>query len=136
MKKIEGPGGTPGGFGMFVIGLMMSIIGFYLLSRNVIIHSGFSGYFYGVPFGLTLLPLIFGIGFLFFNGRSWIGWLLLVSGVGIIIAEVVMSMRMYIKPLNLYEVIIIFILAAGGIGTMARSFFSVGRAAPAQEPQQ
>jgi hypothetical protein len=37
-------------------------------------------------FGLSLLPLLFGIGLLFFNGRSILGWLLLLIGAAIIFA--------------------------------------------------
>ena len=53
-------GGTRGGFGMFVVGLGMTIAGLYLLFRQVDVHGGY--FHWGSvgndrSFGLTLLPL-------------------------------------------------------------------------------
>ena len=79
-QKWEGAGGTPGGVGQFLVGLGMAVAGAYLLASSVIVSSGFwtvRGY---NAFGLSLLPLSFGIGLLFFNGRSKVGWLLLFVG--------------------------------------------------------
>ncbi len=44
-------------------------------------------------FGLSLIPLVFGIGILFFNGKSIIGWLLLVIGVVIIFTGILMNLQ-------------------------------------------
>lgn len=45
--------------------------------------------FYGEStFGITLIPMLIGVGLLFFNGRSIPGWLLAVSGVLFIFAGI------------------------------------------------
>jgi len=58
----------------------MAIAGGYLLTNQVTVTSNswhIGGY---NAFGLSLIPLILGIGILFFNGHSPIGWLLTFAG--------------------------------------------------------
>ncbi|HET9315627.1 MAG TPA: hypothetical protein VFQ51_08555, partial [Vicinamibacteria bacterium] len=71
---MEGAGGTKGGFGQFFAGLAMAIAGGYLLTTQVTVTSGFWSYFGAHTFGLTLLPMVIGLGLLFFDGSSGVGW--------------------------------------------------------------
>ena len=60
--RIRGAGGTPGGIGEFFLGLAMVIAGAYLLTNRILVVSSFwsmGGY---SAFGLSLIPLIIGIG--------------------------------------------------------------------------
>ena len=81
-SKFEGPGGTPGELGEVVVGLLMMAIGVYIVFDHVTVHTSFWRFFGspGTSFGLTLIPLLGGIGVLFFNGRSVLGWILLIAG--------------------------------------------------------
>jgi hypothetical protein len=91
----RGAGGTPGGIGSFLVGCAMSVVGAYLLTQRIAVGSGpwmLWGY---STFGLSLLPLLVGVGMLFFNGRSRIGWGLLGAGLLIILAGVVANMQIY-----------------------------------------
>ena len=75
-RPSRGAGGTPGGIGTFFLGLIMIVAGGYLLTDQVMVTSGawrWGGY---NAFGLSLLPLLLGVGLLFVNGRSLAGWLL------------------------------------------------------------
>ena len=78
----SGPGGTSGGVAEFLIGLAMLIAGVYLFLDSVQVISDFYSLFgFGTgSFGLSLLPLFVGVAFLFFDGRSKVGWLLTVGG--------------------------------------------------------
>jgi uncharacterized protein len=117
----RGAGGTPGGVGQFLLGLAMAVAGAYILTNRVTVSGGywtFGGY---NAFGLSLLPLVFGIGFLFFNGRSKTGWLLLFVGAVIVVAGVLMNLHIYFQPTSLFNTIVMFLLLAGGIGLVARS---------------
>ena len=40
-KRFEGPGGTPGGMGEFLLGIVLSAIGIYLLFDRVTVHTSF-----------------------------------------------------------------------------------------------
>lgn len=121
---IRNPGGTPGGIAEFLIGLAMTVAGAYLLTNRVTVTSGFWGLWGYNSFGLSLLPLIAGIGILFFNGKSIIGWLLLFVGVVIIFAAIIMNLQIYFQPTSLFNTILMLALLAGGIGLIARSLRS------------
>ena len=118
---MNGAGGTTGGIGHFFVGLAMAVAGAYLLTNQVTVSSGFWGYFGPHTFGLTLLPLVFGIGLLFFDGRSVIGWALTIGGAVIIFVGILVNLRIYFEPTSLYNTIIMLVLLAGGIGLVARS---------------
>ena len=68
-----------------------------------------------------LLPLVFGIGMLFFDGKSVIGWVLTVGGAVIIFVGILVNLQIYFQPTSLYNTIVMLVLLAGGIGLVARS---------------
>ena len=121
-KRFEGPGGTPGGLGMFLFGLVLAIAGGYLIMNQVQVTSGYWAWWGPNTFGLTLIPLIIGIGWLFFNGKSMIGWLLAGGGLVIILTGVIANLGIYFLHTSLFNVILMFTLFAGGLGLIARSF--------------
>ena len=122
------PGGTPGGLGMFLLGLAMSIAGAYLIMDQVQVTSGYWSWWGTNTFGLTLLPLVVGIGFLFFNGKSIVGWLLAGGGAVVIFVGVLANLQVYFRQTSLYNVIIMLVLFAGGLGLMARAVSRAGKA--------
>ena len=109
---IKGAGGNPGGLWMFFGGLAMVVVGGYLLLNQVEVHSGFWSWWGGQTFGLTLLPLLVGIGFLFFDGKSVPGWILTVAGSLIILAGIIVNLRIYFQPTSLYNTLIMLVLIA------------------------
>ncbi len=117
------PGGTPGGAGSFFAGLAMMALGVYLVFNRVTVHTSF-WCFAGAPrtsFGLTLLPLLVGVGFLARNGRSFLGWLLAAAGLALILVGVLMNLDIYFQPTSLWMTIVMFGLIAGGLGLFARA---------------
>ena len=80
---IKGAGGTPGGIMTFLLGLVMACGGFYLLFNAIVVRASFGlGYRvysfggYGVTSGMIMIPFLFGVGMIFYNARSSLGWLL------------------------------------------------------------
>jgi hypothetical protein len=117
----RGAGGTSGGIGAFVIGVLMVVAGGYLLLNQVQVTTGYWTFGGQGSFGLSLLPLLAGIGFLFFDGRSLVGWLLTAAGAVIILAGVLMHMDVYFRQTSLFNTIVMLGLLFGGIGLVARS---------------
>jgi hypothetical protein len=117
----RGPGGTPGGLGEFLLGLVMSVAGGYLLTSQVTVTGGFWNLWGYDTFGLTFVPLIFGIGFLFFNAKSVAGWLLTLAGAVIILAGIISNLRIFFQPTSLFNTLVMLVLLAGGLGLIARS---------------
>jgi hypothetical protein len=115
------PGGTPGGLGMFLFGLALSIAGGYLIMNQVQVASAYWTWWGTNTFGLTLIPLIIGVGLLFFNGKSIPGWLLAGGGAVIIFVGIIANLQIYFRQTSLYNLILLLVLFAGGLGLMARS---------------
>jgi hypothetical protein len=118
---VRGAGGTEGGVGLFLVGLAMAVGGAYLLTQQVMVTTGFWGWFGPSTFGLSLLPLIVGIGILFFDGRSVLGWALAAGGAVIIFLGILMNLRVYFAPTSLFNTLVMLALLAGGLGLVARS---------------
>jgi hypothetical protein len=123
-ERLRGAGGTPGGLGEFLVGLAMAVAGGYWLTSNVTVSSGFWHLWGYNTFGMTLVPLIFGIGLLFFNGKSKVGWLLLFVGSVIILAGILMNLQIYFLSTSLFNTIVMLVLLFGGIGLIARALRS------------
>src|SRR5215212_4792690 len=123
-ERLHGAGGTSGGIGMFLIGLGMAIAGGWLLTNQVTVTSSswHLGSFNG--FGLSLIPLVLGIGMLFFNGKSIPGWLLTFAGAVIIFVGILTNLDIYFRPTSLFNTLIMLVLLAGGIALVARSLRS------------
>ena len=121
MQKINGAGGTSGGIGTFIIGAVMIVAGGFLFMNHVQVGQSFWNFFGRNTQGLVLIPLIAGIAFLFFNGKSIIGWILTIGGALIIFLGVIVSLRLYFPQTSLFNLIIMLVLLLGGIGLVLRS---------------
>jgi len=124
-EKWKGAGGTPGGVKHFVVGLVMAIIGGYLLLNQVVVNSGFWALFSFNSFGIALLPFLFGVAFLFYNGKSIIGWILTAGGFLIILAGIIANLHIYFMPTSLFNTLIMLVLLVGGVGLILRSLQSI-----------
>ncbi len=131
---MKGAGGTTGGLGLFFAGAAMVIAGLYLLLTHVIVSSG-GWHVYGYnAFGLSLFPLLVGVGALFFDGRSVLGWGLTMVGALIIVVGLVANLGVYFRPTSLFDTLVMLVLVAGGIGLVARSVKAMPE--PGAEPQR
>ncbi|MDB6152687.1 MAG: hypothetical protein JWL90_1140, partial [Chthoniobacteraceae bacterium] len=97
-KPREGAGGTPGGSGTFFVGFLMMSMGWYWILKSITVTHGFSLglslYYFdtlGVSLtsGMVLIPLIFGVGIIFFNARNLLGWLLAIGSLAALLFGVI-----------------------------------------------
>lgn len=140
-NKWAGAGGTPGGIGLFLLGFAMAAAGGWLLTNQVTVSSNYFASGFLVPvinyhlnaFGLSLVPFICGIGFLFYNGKSVAGWLLTIAGLVIILAGILMSLHIYFQPTSLFNTLLMLVLLFGGLGLILRSLKAVP-ATPGETP--
>jgi hypothetical protein len=125
---IRNVGGTPGGTRTFLLGIVMVVIGGYLLFNQVQVHSG-QGFWgsswgfgnYGTNFGITMIPLLLGIGILFSNGKSIIGKVLTGVGALMIVIGIITSLDIHFRQTSLLNTLIMLICLVGGIGLVVRS---------------
>ena len=118
---MRGAGGTPGGIGVFFLGLAMVVVGAYLLLTRVTVGSGAWLLWGYSAFGMSLLPLLIGVGWLFFDGKSLGGWILTALGALIIFAGIIANMHIYFAATSLFDTLVMLALLAGGLGLIARS---------------
>jgi len=135
-KQKFGAGGTPGGIGAFLLGFAFACAGSWLLTDQVVVSGDYFGSGFMLPivnhrmnsFGLSLIPFIIRIGFLFFDGKSLLGWLLTIADLVIILAGILMSLHIYFRPTTLFNTLIMLVLLFGGLGLIIRSLKSTRRA--------
>ena len=114
-------GGTSGGLGEFIIGLIMACVGGYLISNQVTVGGGYWDFYGGNTFGVTLIPMLLGIAILFYNGKNPIGWLLTVAGALFILAGVIAHLHVYFQPTTLFNTTVMLVLLVGGLGLIAKA---------------
>ena len=102
----------------------MSVAGGWLISNQVMVHGSFNLFgsiFGGGGFGLTMLPLLVGVGMLFFNGKSFAAWLVTFAGIAIVLAAVLMNLQIWWRPTSLFNTVLMWGLLAAGLGMIFRS---------------
>ena len=117
----RGAGGTPGGLGEFFAGAALAVAGAYLLMQQVTVTSGFWHLWGMSAFGLSLLPLLLGVGLLFYDGRSVAGWALTGGGALIIVVGIIANLQVFFRPTSLFNTLVMLGLLAAGLGLVARS---------------
>lgn len=129
---MKGAGGTDGGIGQFFVGFVMMSGGFYMLLNSIMVRSTFGlgmqlygfnalGGNYNLTTGMVLIPFIFGVGFIFYNSRNPLGWLLSIGSLTALIFGVIASIQFTFRTMSAFELIVILVLAIGGLGLFLRS---------------
>jgi hypothetical protein len=128
MMDFRNVGGSPGGTKTFLFGIIMAVAGGYLFLQQVTVNGGYYHWAngYGRSFGITLIPLLLGIGVLFFNGRSIIGWVLTGGASLVIVVGIIANMDIHFRQTSLWNTLLILVLLVGGIGLVARSVMPMG----------
>jgi hypothetical protein len=117
-------GGTPGGARAFFLGVVMAAVGAYLLLHQVTVTGGYWSFGlggYGKSFGLTLIPLLFGVGILFYDGRSFAGRVLTAIGALLIVTGVIANIDIQMRETSLFNLLVMLALLFGGIGLCVRA---------------
>jgi hypothetical protein len=136
---MRGAGGTNGGIGQFLMGLVMMCGGFYMLLNAIIVTSNFGagmrlyrfnafGSGYSVTSGMIMIPFMFGVGMIFYNSRNLIGWLLSVGSLVALIFGVIASIKFSFRSMSAFDLIVILVLSVGGLGMFLRSLRDVSMA--------
>lgn len=142
----KGAGGSEGGTGSFILGFLMMCAGFYLLLQAIVVSQpwglGYGLYSFmafggpvSITSGMLLVPMMLGIGMIFFNARNYVGWALAVGSLAALVVGVLVNLRFVLRPMSLFELLGILILSLGGLGLFLRSLKSNKAEASDQGPQ-
>lgn len=121
-----------GGTGSFFLGLIMMIGGGYMLLNAIVVRSSFRmssrmydfhafGSNIGLTSGTILIPLILGIGIIFYNSKNILGWVLALGSLAALIFGVISSVHIGLRTMSIFDLIVILVLAVGGLGMFLRS---------------
>ena len=99
----------------------MTIAGAYLLLNQITVRTGFWHLWGHDATGLTFIPFLIGVGLLFANASSKLGWLLTAGSLLALIVGVIANLNVYFAQTSLWNALIMFVLLAGGVGLMVRS---------------
>lgn len=123
-----------GSAGNLILGFVMMCAGFYLLLQSIVVTQS---YFLGVGLyhlggmsvtsGMILVPLVFGIGIIFYNTSSLLGWALAIGSLAALVIGVIVNTHFALRSMSLFEIIGIFILAIGGLGLFLRGVYGSKR---------
>ena len=102
----------------------MACAGGYLITNQVKVISSYWSFYGTGTVGITLLPMLIGIGLLFWNGRSVADWLLTIAGALFIFAGVIANLHIYFQPTILFNTMVMLVLLVGGLGLISRSLRS------------
>ncbi len=131
---MKGSGGTNGGVGDYVVGFILSAVSLYFFFDSVHVNSGGLGFFTGLAhsqfrggnfetssMGLVFLPFFLGVIALFYNAKPIWAWILMYSGLAILVIEMLSRIR-FAMNLKSSHLIILMAIFAAGVGLMIRSY--------------
>ncbi len=125
---MRGAGGTSGGSGQFFLGLAMLFGGVYLLLNSIMVTTNFGFGMrmygigqYGVTSGMVLIPFMFGVGIIFYSANNIFGWILAGGSLIALVFGVISSIHFSFRLMSAFDLIVILILAVGGLGLFLRS---------------
>lgn len=128
----RGAGGSSGGIGQFLIGLVMMCGGIYMLLNSITVstHFGFGYQLYsfgrmGITSGMIMIPFMFGVGIIFYDSKKWYGWLLTVGSLVALVFGVISSIQFRFRAMSAFDLIVILVLSVGGLGLFLRSLRGV-----------
>ena len=131
---MRGAGGTEGGAGIFLIGLVMMVAGFYLLLNAIVVDVSFGlgMRLYGlggfnITSGMVMIPFIAGVIFIFYNSKNPIGWFLAIAALVALFAGVLVNTQFRFQRMSAFDLITILVLAFGGLGLFLQSLRTIAR---------
>ncbi len=132
---MRGAGGTNGGIVQFLLGLIMLGVGCYLFLEAITVSSNFHmgyavystrnmmgmGWNMSLTSGAIMVPMMFGIGMIFYNRKNIFGWLLALGALAGVIFGVIMSLKFQMRPMSAFTLTTIVFLIAAGLGMFLSS---------------
>lgn len=110
----------------FFLGILLVATGIFLVFLNTDVRTiwySWSIYGYGLPNAVIVIPLLIGIGLLFYNSRSLISWLVTILGLAFIIVTLILSVKIVFKATSLFNYLLMFGSIFAGSALLLKSLF-------------
>jgi len=105
-----------GGLGLLLTGVLMFL-------NHIKLTTGYISWlgFHGGGFGLILIPLLIGIGFLFYDYRNKVGWMITAASLALVIFAALAQVVMVFPTMSVLGVVIMLLPLAAGLALVLKS---------------
>jgi hypothetical protein len=114
-------GGTSGGLGEFLTGVLLLVVGFYMIFTNTIVFTSFWQFEGYNLLGPLIVLFMVGLVCLCVNGHSVLGWMCCGGAILAITVGIIMNLRLHFRSITLLSALIMFGLPAVGCGFVLRA---------------
>lgn len=111
-----------------ILGSLLMLFGIFSLIKNTVVYTpiffgnSLSG---GANFAASSILLLLGIGIIFINKKSLLGYLFIILGFSIIIISIFFSLKMRFLPTSLSNTLLIFGSIIGGVSLVIKSVINL-----------
>lgn len=110
----------------FFLGIILVAIGIFMVFQYTTVSTVWYTWrigSLGVPSGAVAIPLLIGIGLLFYNSKSVIGLLVVILGILFILVTIILSVQIRFTTTSLFEYVLMFGMLLAGAGLLLKSLF-------------
>lgn len=110
----------------FFVGVILLGAGLFMLSKRVMVRSGWHVWRIGgfdLSSGTITIPLIIGIIWYFANSKSIFPKIIITLSVVFLVVSIIMSVRISFVTTSMFDYILIFGMAAAGSGLLLKTLF-------------
>lgn len=110
----------------FFLGVVLFCAGVFLVFQNTTITMAWYTWSIGgmgLSQGVVIIPLLIGIGLLFYNSKSIVSWLVFILGIVFVLITIIMSVRIRFNPTSLLSYVFMFGAILAGTGLLLKSLF-------------
>ena len=110
----------------FLIGVVLVAAGLFMLSKRVIVHTGWYMWRIGsfsLSSGTIIIPLLIGIIWYFYNPKSVMSKIVIGLSVLFIVLSIIMSVTINFTATSMFDYVLILGMAAAGAGLLLKSHF-------------
>ena len=109
-----------------LIGIVLVAAGLFMLSKRVIVHTGWYMWRIGsfnLSSGTVIIPLLIGIIWYFYNPKSLISKIIIGLSIVFIVLSIIMSVSINFTATSMFDYVLILGMVAAGFGLLLKSHF-------------
>lgn len=111
----------------FFMGLLCFGAGIFMVFQATDVRFVWYSWRFGglnIPTGFVIIPLLIGIGLLFYNSKSIISWVVTILGLIIVLLTIIMSVTIAFRTTSLFMFVLMFGFILAGAGLLLRALFT------------
>ena len=109
-----------------LIGIVLVAAGLFMLSKRVIVHTGWYMWRIGtfnLSSGTVIIPLLIGIIWYFYNPKSVMSKIIIGLSIIFIVLSIIMSVSINFTATSMFDYVLILGMTAAGCGLLLKSHF-------------